>query len=335
MSLPRPILLAEDRELRPPLLLAPMEGVTDPSFRALVAAANPGALGAVSTEFLRVTAPPLPLATLRRELGPAIPGVLRGLQLMGNRPDMVAATAARAGEAGADFLDLNFGCPAPRVFQHRAGAALLEDPPALESLLRAVVEACPLPVTAKIRAGGEDDRRLEEIAARVEAAGAVALTVHARLRVESYRAPADWSRIRRAVTAVTIPVIGNGSADSPRAIERMFAETGCAGVMVGRGALGDPWVFRRWRALREGREDVPPSPADRLAWLNRYRERMEAGGATPLQAAGRLKQALKAAWTSGALPDPPADRRRGILRERDPGVLLSRLGAETPARTRY
>lgn len=306
----------------PPLLLAPMEGVTDRCFRALVLDSNPGAVGATCTEFLRVTAPPLPVWKLAEALGPPHPRVPAGLQLMGNRPDMLAATAARAGTAGAAFVDLNFGCPAPRVYQHCAGSALLDDPPALERLLRAVVDACPLPVTAKIRAGGRDDRRLEEIARRVEQAGARLLTVHARLRVERYQDPADWTRIARAVAAVSIPVVGNGGAADPAAIEALFERTGCAGVMVGRGALGDPWIFRAWA---DGAAAEASGVAAVLAWLRIYSDRMEVDGATPRQAVGRLKQSLKALDAAGSLPLGGELPR--LLRLADPAEILDGLAA--------
>ncbi|RMH04787.1 MAG: tRNA-dihydrouridine synthase family protein [Planctomycetota bacterium] len=305
----------------PPLLLAPMEGVTDRSFRGLVAEANPGAVGALCTEFVRVTAPPIPVRRLRAELvRPGPPGgPPLGLQLMGNRPETVAATAAGAAEAGADFVDLNFGCPAPRVFQHRAGSALLDDPPALERMVRAVVAACPLPVTVKIRAGGAEDRRIEEIVRRIEDAGARLVTVHARLRIERYTDPPDWRRIERAVAAVSIPVVGNGGVDSPAAVGRMFAATGCAGVMIGRAILADPWLFRR--AL--GRP-APTDAAAQVAWLRCYAARMQEGGATPLQAAGRLKQIVKALVAAGRIH--PAEAAHPLLRMAEPDAILERLG---------
>ncbi len=349
----RPALeLGDGLRFDPPLLLAPMEGVTDRSFRRLTLESNPGAVGATCTEFIRVTAPPIPARRLAPELDPRPRPAPLGLQLMGNRPDMVAATAVHAAEAGADWVDLNFGCPAPRVYQHCAGSALLDDPAALETLLRAVVEACPLPVTAKIRAGGDDDARLEEIAQRIEQAGARLLTVHARLRVERYQDPADWRRIERAVAAVGIPVVGNGSADSAAAIEAMFEQTGCAGVMVGRGAMANPWVFQEWLAERlEGSgaeapppatapppaQATPPAPGDPrlLPWLHRYAAGMAEGGAKPLQTAGRLKMMLRCLTAAGRLPLGTA--LPGLLRLKDPGQLLAEteraLAGPEPARS--
>lgn len=292
----------------PAVALAPMEGVTDPCFRALTIETNGAdAIGAVTTEFLRVTDHPLPRERLRAELAAhAWPRVALGAQLMGNQPAAVAASALRALEEGAHFVDLNFGCPAPTVFRHCAGSALLGDPPRLAAIVSAVVTAVAgaAPVTAKIRAGIREDSALEDVARRIEDAGAAALTVHARLRVDSYETPARWERIARAVAAVRIPVIGNGSAGSTEEIAAMFAQTGAAGVMVGRGALADPWLFRAWRARCAGADFTPPDLTTRLDWIRLYAARMVEGGATPQQALGRAKQALKAAGRAALLPQP-------------------------------
>jgi len=296
-----------------------MEGVTDASFRSLVLEENgPGTVGAACTEFLRVTDHPLPLEFLRKELGPP-PQVERagrvqvGIQLMGNKPDAIAETSVLAAEAGAAFVDLNFGCPAPRVFQHCAGSALLADPELLERMVRTVVEACPVPVTAKIRSGIEHDRNLEDIAKRVEQAGASVLSVHARLRVDRYSDPSDWERLRRVREAVSLPIYGNGDANSPENIARMFAETGCDGVMVGRGAMGNPWIFRDYArrlqqlpALEMGVEQI-------VLWMREYEQRMQDRGATPHQALGRLKQAFKALVKSTMLA-ATEDQRKEFLR---------------------
>ncbi len=297
-----------------------MEGVTDISFRGLVLDHNPGAVGAACTQFLRVSQVPMPVERIQRELGPPHESTVPvGVQLMGNLPDILAESAVRAADIGAPFVDLNFGCPAPKVFQHRAGSALLAEPVLLEQIVRAVADACPVPVTAKIRSGIECDTQLEDICRRVEQAGAALLTVHGRLRQQSYREPPDWSRIARAVAAVDIPVIGNGSADTPELIEQMFAQTGCAGVMVGRATIGNPWLFADWRdflaagSTPEDASTPPPAPRDIAAWLLEYQHRMQTGGATECQALGRLKQVLKAMIAGGLLPE---GGRRQALRSR-------------------
>ncbi len=267
----------------PPLWLAPMEGITDRSFRKLAVETNPNCIGAVCTEFVRITQPPLSVEKLRSELGNKFEGPMHGLQLMGNNPQMLAASAQNAAEAGADFVDLNFGCPAPRVLQHCAGSALLDDPPEMEKLISAVVQSCSVPVTAKIRAGGNDDSKLKEIAQRVEGAGASALCVHGRLRSETYSDPCNWNRIRKVVQATSIPVIGNGGIEKHTDIAQMKKETGCAAVMIGRAALSNPWIF----------SGETPARQRKLEWLTTYLTRMEESGVLPTQALGRLKQAVK------------------------------------------
>ena len=290
----------------PATYLAPMEGVTDPSFRDLILKHNPGGVGAICTQFLRVSQTPLHVERIRSEIGnETSSGVPTGVQLMGNEPNVVAESAIRAAEAGAAFVDLNFGCPAAKVFQHRAGSALLDEPELLAKLVEGAVKACPVPVTAKIRSGVADDRKLEDLAKIVEQAGAVLLTVHARLKIQSYREAPVWSRIERAVHSVNIPVIGNGSANTPEDMEAMFEQTGCAGVMVGRAAIGNPWIFSDWlrfKGRESNKESVPSNSISIHHWLLEYERGMIAGGALASQALGKLKQALKAMIDSGKLP---------------------------------
>jgi nifR3 family TIM-barrel protein len=310
--------------LDPPLYLAPMEGVTDPSFRALSVETNgTDSIGAVCTEFLRVSGVPLPETYLREQLGRCASGPLHGIQLMGNKADVIAETAIRAASAGAAFVDLNFGCPAPKVYQHRAGSALLDQPQLLEDILSACVEACPVPVTAKIRAGGTNADTLEEICKRVENAGAVLLTVHARLRTDRYTAPPNWEWIRFAKKTVSIPVFGNGNADSVGNIQAMLEQTGCDGVMIGRGALQDPILFRRWKDFQRGVVTPDWSKEEITTWLREYHRRMLAGGAKIHQALGRIKHAVKALGLGGKVK---AEKLPFALREHDLENLLAQLG---------
>ena len=298
-------------------LLAPMEGVTEPCFRDLVLAENPAhALGGAFTEFARVVARPLPARVLRAHLGPrraSGAGAPVGLQLMGGDAAAVAESARRAFEAGAPLVDLNFGCPAKGAIRGCAGSSLLRDPAALERLVSACVRAAGgRPVSAKIRAGWDDDRALEDLARAVEQGGAALLTVHCRTRAEAYRPEVDWRRIARAVSAVSLPVCGNGGVAVHGDLARMRAETGCALVMVGRAALGDPWIFC-------GRS-VDASTAARF--LLDYAAALLAGvAARRAGAAGRVKQLLQH-WTAGALVGPD---RASWLREREPERLFERL----------
>lgn len=305
---------------RGPWLLAPMEGVTEPSFRDLVLELHErlphSGLGGAYTEFVRVVGEPLPTRVLRRHLGERASPIPVGLQLMGNDLAALAETAVRAVEAGAALIDLNFGCPAKGALRACAGSAVLRDPPRLEAIVTAVARAVgdSRPVTAKIRAGFDDAGRVEELARAAEAGGAQLLTIHCRTKAEGYCEAVDWTRIARAVAAVGIPVCGNGGVERHADLERMRGETGCALVMVGRGAIADPWVFA-------GVEVDAPTAA---RFLLEYAEQQAVrGGATLQGRSARVKQLLRH-WTAGGLC---ADGRESWLTERDPAALLARLEA--------
>jgi tRNA-dihydrouridine synthase C len=303
-----------------PWLLAPMEGVTEPCFRDLVLERNPPeSLGGAFTEFVRVVDRPLPRRILAEHLGPRRFSAPVGLQLMGADPAAVAESARRAVAVGAPLVDLNFGCPAKGALRGCAGSAMLLDPPALERMVRACVEAVPdTPVTAKIRAGYDDDRLLEDLSRAVEAGGAAMLTVHCRTRKEAYQEEVDWTRIARAANAVRLPVCGNGSVRAHGDLERMRRETGSRWVMVGRGALADPWIFSGHAAsAREACEFL-------LEYAERLRERGSLRGTGPSGAAGavaRVKQLVRL-WTAGGLF---ATDRGTWLREQDAERFLARL----------
>lgn len=292
-----------------------MEGVTEPCFRDVVLERNHAEhLGGAFTEFVRVSEVPTPKHVLLRHLGPQRFAAPVGLQLMGADLPKLAATARNAVECGAPLIDLNFGCPAKGAIRGCAGSALLKEPAELERVVRAVVEAAPgHPVTAKIRAGFDDASRVEELARAAEAGGAVLLTVHCRTRAEAYQPEVDWTRIARAVASVSIPVCGNGNVQTHADLQRMRDETGCALVMVGRGALADPWIFSGARVTRAEAARFLLDYADRM----RERTQFPAGGIV-----ARIKQLLRY-WTAGELF--PEHERATWLREVRPEVLLDRL----------
>lgn len=275
-----------------PWLLAPMEGVTEPCFRELVLERNaPDALGGAFTEFARVFSHVLSRPVLRDHLGARRFPQPVGLQLMGSNVELLAQTAERALECGAPLVDLNFGCPAPGALRTCAGSAMLKNPAALEAMVAAVVRAAaPAPVTAKIRAGYDDDRDLEQLARAAEQGGAAMLTVHCRTRAEGYSETVHWARIARAVAAVSIPICGNGGVRTHDDLERMRRETGCRFVMVGRAALGDPWIFSGHRA----------TAAESAQFLLQYAAALEQRGFPPAGALARVKQ-LVHFWSAGDL----------------------------------
>ena len=173
-----------------------------------------------------------------------------------------------------DWLDINMGCPAPKIAGNHCGSALMRDPALCERLVRAVRDAVPIPVTAKIRKGySQDEVNAVEVALACEAGGAAAITVHGRTRDQMYAPPVDWEIIRQVKQAVRIPVIGNGDVTDARSAARMYEQTGCDLVMVGRGALGAPWVFAEIEAyLTHERWRLPPPVALRMATLYRQVE---------------------------------------------------------------
>jgi tRNA-dihydrouridine synthase B len=191
-----------------------------------------------------------------------------GVQIYGADPDGMARAAAIVTEAyRPDFIDINFGCPVKKVVQRNGGSGCLRDLDLVGRIIRAVTGATHLPVTVKTRSGwNEETRDPVGIALRMQDAGARAFTLHARTRTQMFQGKADWDEIGRVVEALDIPVIGNGDITSAADILRMRAHTGCAAIMVGRGAFGNPWIFRDGAALLRG-EPVPDAPdaAERFA----------------------------------------------------------------------
>jgi tRNA-dihydrouridine synthase C len=253
-----------------------MEGVTHRAFRDVVM--DLGGVGAAWTEFLRVSAHALKPKVVARELGPPRPDAPVGVQLMATDPSRLAETARNAVVAGAPMVDLNFGCPAPVVFDKCAGSALLAHPARVGDLVAAAVRAVPVPVTAKIRLGVADASRLRDVVQAVEGGGAAALTVHARTRVDGYAHPARWDELARVRDLTRLPLVGNGDVLTPEDAVRMRARCGVDAVMIGRGALRDPWVFARLRALESGLPAPVTAADDVLAFHARYRDEMRRYG---------------------------------------------------------
>ena len=232
-----------------------------------------------------------------------------GVQLFGADVKAMAAASVVVAGVGADVVDLNFGCPAPKVVRHRGGSALLKEPELLQAIVAACVEACPQPVTVKIRAGWDEDHRNAcEIARRVESVGAQALTVHGRTRAQKFGGKADWTTIADVVRAVRIPVIGNGDVVTGADAKRMLAETGCAGVMVGRAALGRPWVFTQINHYLKTGEELPePSAAERVRFIRDHHAGLKA---LKGERTARLEMRKHTAWYWRGVPGAAEVRRR-------------------------
>jgi nifR3 family TIM-barrel protein len=248
-----------------PMFLAPMAGVSEPPFRRICRR-----MGAdvVLTEFLNSEG-------IRRRIGRVLEGcefdeVERpiGIQIYGSDVGAMAeATALVTAHYRPDFVDINFGCPVKKVVSRNGGSGCLRDLDLVQQIIRACVSATHLPVTVKTRSGwNEEMRDPVEIALRMQDAGARAFTLHARTRSQMFSGRADWDEIARVVEALEIPVIGNGDIETAADVVRMREHTGCAGVMVGRGSFGQPWLFREARALLAGQPaPVPASAVERFA----------------------------------------------------------------------
>ena len=204
-----------------------------------------------------------------------------GIQLFGNNPDSMAEAVRLASEFNPELIDLNFGCPVKKVVRHGGGSAVLQDLPNMKELVRAAVNATPLPVTVKIRTGWDANSIVAVEAARIaEGEGAQAITVHGRTRAMGYGGEADWAIIRDVKQAVRIPVIGNGDIVTPQDVKKRMEETGCDGVMVGRGALGRLWIFHQiHHYLTTGSLFPEPSAEEKFALCLRHLEmHVEASG---------------------------------------------------------
>ncbi|MCC6652436.1 MAG: tRNA dihydrouridine synthase DusB [Candidatus Eisenbacteria bacterium] len=257
-------------QIESPFVLAPLAGVSDSPFRQL--AREQGA-AAVYTEMVsadglvrgnQATMDYIAFEPQERPIG---------VQLFGSDPAVMADATRVLSELPAerrpDIIDINMGCPVRKVVTRAAGAALLQDVPLIERIVAAMSAVSSLPVTAKIRLGWDgQSRNVVDVARALEGAGAAAVAIHARTRAEKFEGTAHWDMIAEAKKAIGIPVIGNGDVRSAADAVRMLETTGCDGVMLGRAAFGDPWVFKRILALVERGEDLPPPTAE---------ERLQAG----------------------------------------------------------
>ncbi|MBP3382229.1 MAG: tRNA dihydrouridine synthase DusB [Clostridia bacterium] len=246
--------------------LAPMAGVADRAFRQMCVDH-----GAAYTVGEMVSAKGLTFGDRKSKELLVLDDAARpsAVQLFGDDPDTMAQAAKMALEVKPDIIDINFGCPAPKIAGNHCGSALLREPQLCGDIVRAVANAVDVPVTAKIRKGyNKGDDVAVEVALACEAGGAAAVTVHGRTRDQMYAPPVDIDCIRRVKEAVHIPVIGNGDIYTAADAARMYEQTGCDLVMVGRGALGAPWLFTEINALLgEERTLLPPPLSRRMALL--------------------------------------------------------------------
>ncbi len=257
-----------------PVILAPMAGVSDLPFRLLCREQGAGlvCMEMVSAKAIlyknRNTEELLQIHPAERPVS---------LQLFGSDSEIISEMAARIEERPFDILDINMGCPVPKVVNNGEGSALMKNPGLAEEIIRKTVRKIHKSVTVKIRSGFDSEHiNAVELAKRAEEAGAAAVAVHGRTREQFYSGRADWEIIAKVKEALTIPVIGNGDVDSPQAAERMLRETGCDGIMVGRAARGNPWLFREILSYLESGE-IPgrPAPEEMYRMIIRHAALME------------------------------------------------------------
>jgi tRNA-dihydrouridine synthase B len=248
-----------------PVVLAPMEDVTDAVFRRLCR--KHGATIAL-TEFVNVEGLLRGCLNARRKIEMTAGDALTAIQIYGADPQRLAEAARFAESAEPLFIDINCGCWVPKIAGRGAGAGWLRDPTAMVSMARLVVASVALPVTVKTRIGlgPESDMPIVELAQRLEQAGVAAITIHCRTAQMGHSGPADWSWAARARRVVGIPVLVNGDVRSAADAKRAIDDTGCEGVMIGRRAIEHPWIFREVRALLDhGVESAQPTAEERIA----------------------------------------------------------------------
>lgn len=306
--------------------IAPMTGVSDLPFRETATR-----LGAayVATEMVACAefARGRPDVVRRAAVGEGLP--LMVVQLVGRDPALMAQGARLAAEAGAQIIDLNFGCPSKEVTAGAAsGSALMREPDLAEALVAAAVGAVDVPITVKMRLGWDDDsRNAPDIAARAVAAGAQAITVHGRTRCQFYKGVADWSDVARVKAAVSVPVLVNGDIIDADTARRALEQSGADGVMIGRGVYGRPWIARSIEAALDGQAYAEPEVEERLAiTLTHFRRSLEFYG-QPLG----LKMFRKhlASYIEAAPWPPSAEERRAararLCRLDDPATVEAAL----------
>ena len=298
-------------EIAIPVLMAPLAGITDSVFRLL---AKEHGAGLVYTEMISAEGlvhggvKTYSLIEFEQRERPI------GVQIFGSRPEAMGRAAMLVTEMRPELIDLNFGCPARKVVGKNGGAALLKDLDLIEKIVRAVIMATDLPVTVKIRSGWDEKSIVaKEVASMCACYGVSAITVHPRTRQQGFSGTACWDLIRQVKESVEIPVIGNGDIRTPRDGLRMCQETGCDAIMIGRGALGNPWLFQQIRDLLQGRDPAEPTLDERIDLCLRHaRELVDNKGSR--RGVHQMRKHL--GWYTKGFPEGARLRRAVVTLER-------------------
>lgn len=283
-------------DIDPPLILSPMAGVTDYTFRRLIK--RRGGVGLVVSEFISVEGLTRGNPKSKRQMRFDEEERPFAVQIFGGRAERMALGAEMAEEVGADILDVNCGCPAPKVVKNGGGSGLLRDLPQLEIILKEIKKTITIPLTLKLRTGySEASINVVEVAKMAEQCGVEHIQVHGRTREQGYKGLANWDLIKAVKEAVSVPVSGNGDITSIEYGVGRWRETGVDGILIGRGAMQNPWIFRQFQDVLEGREPYRPDLEEKrsvlLEFFGMCREEMP-----ELVALGKMKQ-LAGQFTKG------------------------------------
>jgi tRNA-dihydrouridine synthase B len=285
-----------DIEINPPLILSPMAGVTDISFRRLLKRC--GGIGLTVSEFISVEGLTRHNPKSKRQMRFFEEERPYAVQIFGGQPLRMRMAAEMAQEVGADILDINCGCPAPKVVKHGGGSGLLRDYSRLEEILKEIKKAITIPLTIKIRAGYYDHTiNAVETAQLAEACGVEHIALHGRTKEQGYKGLANWDLVRQIKEVVSVPVSGSGDVTTVEGAFQKWRETKCDGILIGRGAMANPWIFRQIEDALAGRAIFEPTLENKRALLLEYFEMLRED-MPEIAAIGKMKQ-LAGQFTRG------------------------------------